>query len=421
MTRLYALVDCNNFYASCERLFEPSLKKRPVIILSNNDGCVVARSEEAKKIGIPFAAPYFKVKALAARNNCAVFSSNYTLYADLSGREMTALSMFSPEMEVYSIDEAFLAYRGPAGEAAAWGREIAETVYKWTGIPVSVGIAPTRTLAKAGSKTAKRSPLCRGVGVLTDRQSIEDCLASLDTGDIWGIGPAYAGKLKSRGIYSALDFARADEKWVKKNMTIAGLRTQSELRGHPCIAMDDIPPPKKAIVSSRSFGRSVDSLEDLEQAVSLYTARAGEKLRSQGSIASVITVFAMTNRFADVPQYSASLSCNFPEATSHTPVLIRYGLALLRRIYKKGYFYNKAGVMLSGIDSSRNLQMNLFLNGRDRGNPALMEAVDRINSTRGRGTIFYASSGIEKSWDMKRGMLSPSYTTRWEDLPVIEI
>ena len=420
MKRVFALVDCNNFYASCERVFNPALRTRPVIVLSNNDGCVVARSAEAKELGIPFAAPYFKVRSLAEKHKIAVFSSNYTLYADMSHRVMTILAGYSPDVEVYSIDEAFLSLGGMNCNLHDYGLDIRETVMKCTGLPVSVGIASTMTLAKAGAHFAKKNPHCCGVLDLTmdDRG---DYLKKIGVGDIWGIGRKYAEKLNSRGIYSAADFAAADDKWVKSNMTITGLRTLMEIRGHSCMTIDDAPAPKKAIVSSRSFGESVESLEFLRQSVSSYVARAAEKLRGQNSLAGMVTVFIMTNRFKDGPQYGASLSCELPEASSNTPIITRYALALLKRLYKEGYKYKKAGVMLSDIIPSRDLQMNLFLGDRERGSTELMNTVDRVNRSYGSGTLFYASAGTDKPWSMRRELLSPAYTTRWEDIVEISI
>jgi len=420
MNRVFALVDFNNFYASCERVFNPALKKRPVIVLSNNDGCVVARSSEAKEIGIPFAAPYFKIKSLAMKHNVAVFSSNYSLYADMSHRVMTILAAYSPEVEVYSIDEAFLSPSGMSRNLYEYGRDIRETVMRCTGLPVSVGIAPTKTLAKAAAHLAKKDPLCGGVFDMTMNDRVK-YLEKISVGSIWGIGRKYAEKLNSRGIYSAADFVTADDKWVRSHMTITGLRTLMEMRGHSCMGIDDAPAPKKAIVSSRSFGQSVESFEFLRQSVSSYVARAAEKLRGENGLAGVVTVFIMTNRFKDEPQYGASLSCELPEASSNTPVITRYALALLKRLYKEGFRYKKAGVMLSDIIAARDLQMNLFWGDRDRGNAELMDTVDKVNRSHGSGTLFYASAGTEKPWSMRRELLSPAYTTRWEDIVEILI
>jgi len=421
MKNIYALVDCNNFYVSCERIFNPSLRKRPVIVLSNNDGCVVARSPEAKALGIPFAVPYFKIRHTAERNNFAVFSSNYSLYADISSRVMGVLSMFSPHVEIYSIDEAFLVLSAAEGGITEQGVRIRDTVYRWTGVPVSVGIGFTKTLAKAAANAAKKDPLTGGVLDIRGEEERIKCLENTKAGDVWGIGPAYSAKLKGRGVYSAADFIRMDEKWVKRNMTITGLRTLMELKGVPCIPVDEEPAPKKSIVSSRSFSRPLQLLSELEEAVSLYTTRAAEKLRNQKSTAEVITVFIMTSRFKEEGRYCGSLSCEFPEPSCHTGVMIKAALLLLKRIYRGGCAYNKAGVMLSGVRSSRDLQMNLFVQECDRGSPVLMETIDRINRSYGSETLFYASSGIRRGWQMKQELLSPRYTTRWSDIPEIEI
>lgn len=420
MNNLYALVDCNNFYVSCERVFDPAARGKPVVVLSNNDGCVVSRSPEAKDIGIPFAVPYFRVRELAEIHGTVVFSSNYALYADMSQRVMSVLSLFSPEIEVYSIDEAFLSLKGAGASLRDFGISVRETVMQWTGIPVSVGIGRTKTLAKAAAHLAKKDSGSAGVFDITGNGSIKH-LEKMAAGDIWGIGKAYAEKLRGRGIYTAADFVTADDRWVRKHMTITGLKILMEMRGRPCMDIDDAPAPRKAIVSSRSFGKRTCSLLHLEQSVSAYVSRAAEKLRSDKGLAGIVTVFIMTDRFRNDPQYSASLSCGFPEATSDTPVIIKYALALLRRLYREGYMYRKAGVMLSDIIRPCDLQMNLFLSGSERGNPVIMNTVDRINRTHGSGTLFYASSGTERPWSMRRELLSPCYTTKWKDIPEIKI
>ncbi|HPS59113.1 MAG TPA: Y-family DNA polymerase [Spirochaetota bacterium] len=420
MKRVYALVDCNNFYASCERVFNPSLRRRPVVILSNNDGCIVARSAEAKALGIPFASPYFKVRAMAEKHNTAVFSSNYALYADLSQRVMNVLRSFTPDVDVYSIDEAFLSLN-KTGDMTGFGLAVKEKVYRWTGIPVSVGIGYTRTLAKAAAHIAKHDSLMKGALDLTSRPDAAELIARIAVRDIWGIGPAYAAKLNGIGVYTAADFIKLDPAWVKRSMTIMGLRTQTELKGRSCIEPDMVPAEKKAIVSSKSFGRSVRGLPELEQAVSTYAERAAEKLRRQEGLASMVTVFIMTNRFRDTPQYADSRSFELPEASCCTPVIIRCALALLRRLYVDGYEYNKAGIMLSGIVRRGDAQMNLFMPADWRGSSKVMETVDHVNRKYGTGTLFYASGGIDRPWGMRRELLSPAYTTRWEDIPLIRI
>ena len=420
MKTVYALVDCNNFYASCERVFNPSLRGRPVVVLSNNDGCIVARSEEAKAICIPFASPWFRVRSLALKHNTAVYSSNYALYADLSFRVMNVLRSFTPDVGVYSIDEAFLSLK-KKGDMTAMGSAIKEKVYRWTGIPVTVGMGYTRTLAKAAAHLAKRDRLMNGVLDLTSRPDAGELIARIAVRDIWGIGPAYAEKLNSRGVCTAADFISTDPAWIKRNMTITGLRTWAELKGRSCLEPDMVPGEKKAIVSSRSFGRPVKSLAELRQAVSTYTERAAEKLRRQNGQAAMVTVFIMTNRFKEAPQYAHSLSSELPEASCCTPVLIRCALALLQRLYREGYDYNKAGVMLSGIVRAGEAQMNLFLHSDRRGSSKVMEALDHLNRKFGTGTLFYASGGTDRPWGMRRELLSPAYTTRWDQIPVIRI
>jgi len=421
MPLYYALVDCNNFYASCERIFDPSLWGRPVIILSNNDGCVVARSQEAKEAGVPFAVPYFKIKDMIRAHNIAVFSSNYALYADISNRVMTTLHSFSPDIEVYSIDEAFLLFRNAGKNLEELGGEIRRKIYRDIGVPVSVGIAPTKTLAKAASGYAKRNPHTGGVVFLHDKESVDEVLHNMSVVDIWGIGPAYAAKLKNRRVQSAMDFSILDEKWVRKNMTITGLRTLYEVRGYPCIEFEEAPSPKKAILSSRSFGSPIKKLNQLRESLSMYTSRAAEKLRKQKCAAGAITVFVMTNRFRNDPQYSRSLTMELPEATCDTSVLISSAMILLDKIFREGFSYKKAGVMLSDLVSEKNIQKNLFTHTTGKERDHLMKTVDLINNSYGSGKIFYASSGGDKTWRMKREFLSPRYTTRWEDIPLVTI
>ena len=421
MNKIYALVDCNNFYVSCERVFNPSLKGKPVVVLSNNDGCAVSRSTEAKK-WIPMGAPIHKHAKDVLLHNIKCLSSNYTLYSDMSSRIMNTLSRFTPEIEFYSIDEAFLSLTGFENrDLNKYGKLIRETVMQWTGIPVSIGIGPTKTLAKVANGVVKRTPELGGVFSIYKHPKTDQILDRIDVFDIWGIGRQYTKLLRGYGINTALDLKNTSDTFVRKHMTVVGLRTIWELRGTPCINLEDIPEPKKEIVRSRSFGHDVDNLHDLREAISMHTSRAAEKLRDQNSIAGFLSVFLKTNRFKDVPQYSNSLGCYLHEPTSFTGDLINHALAILDKVYKENYKYKKAGVMLAEIAPETQSQLNLFKpNHNLKEQIRLMKAFDRINNSWGRDTIKYASSGIKRSWSMKRTSLSRRYTTNWDELPIVK-
>jgi len=415
---VYALVDCNNFYVSCERVFDPSLKGRPVIVLSNNDGNAVALSNEAKALGIPFGAPYFSLARAIGKYRIAVRSSNYSLYGDMSRRVMDVLSACAPEMEIYSIDEAFLFLGGISG-VTGLGRAIREQVLAWTGIPVSVGIASSKTLAKLASRVAKKDPALGGVFNIAEALT-DEVLASVRVEDVWGVGRQYKALLNGRGIRTALQLRDAPERWVKKNMTICGLRTVMELRGIPCIPLEDTPQPKKAIVSSRSFGRPVETLCEMQEAVASYVTRAAEKLRAQRGLARSMIVFIGTNPFRESdPQYSNGISCGFPVPLSYTPHMIRYGLRMIERIYRPGYRYKKAGVVIPDIVPEGERQLSLFHPPPDPARARLMETVDRLNREMGRGAVRFAAEGCGRAWSMRRSFLSPRYTTRWDEIAVV--
>ncbi len=413
---MYFLVDCNSFYVSCERVFRPDLRGRPVVVLSNNDGNVVALSREAKDLGLPFGAPFFKVREMARAHRVAVFSSNYTLYGDISRRVMDSLSRFAPAMEVYSIDEAFLRVGG-GGDIPALAREVRAKVQQWTGVPVTVGAGPTKTLAKLASRMGKRDPACGGVFEIPG--GADDILERAPVEDVWGVGPAYRGLLAAHGITTARRLRDAPERWVKRHMTITGLRTVMELRGVPCLSLDELPPPKKGIVCSRSFGRPVEDLAGLSEAVASYAARGAEKLRRQGSVASELMVFLSTNRFRDEPQYHPAASCRLTVPTAHTPWLLSVARRVLEGIYRPGYRYKKAGVMYMGIVPLGDIQLGLFDPPRDTGRARrLMETVDGINRVMGSGAVYFAAQGVTRPWSMRREFLSPRYTTHWDEIPV---
>ncbi len=421
-SRIYALVDCNSFYASCERVFRPDLKGKPIAVLSNNDGCIVARSAELKALGIPMGAPVFKYEDKITRAGGVIFSSNYELYADLSNRVMTVLDRFTPELEIYSIDEAFLLLTGfKDRDLIKLGTEIKETVFQWTGIPVSVGIGSTKTQAKVANHIAKRYMKFNYVFSMYKHPKIDTVLDYVPVDDIWGIGRQYARFLNQNGITTAKLLRDADLQWIRKYMTVVGARTVLELKGIDCLELDMVEAPKKGIVSSRSFGKPVSNLEELEEAVSTYMTRACEKLRNQNSIASYITVFLGTNRFKPEAQYSNSLTTKLHEPTAYTPKLIETGIQLLKAIYKPQFNYKKAGVMLTGIVNQFNVPPDAFEPAYvDDKTKTIMDTVDRLNKILGRDTLYYASNGDKQEWQMRREKLSPKYTTSWDDLPTVK-
>lgn len=420
--QIVALVDCNNFYVSCERVFNPRLQNVPVAVLSNNDGCIVSRSNEIKALKIPMGAPGFKYEAVIRKHKGALLSSNYALYGDMSARVMDVLSRFSPGVEIYSIDEAFLDLTGIREEDwEAWGRNLKRTIYRWTGIPVSVGISRTKTLAKVANHHAKKIPAFQGALSLLAPERTAEALRRLPVGDIWGIGRQYDKFLRQNKIENALQLRDADEKFIDHYMTKVGHKTVLELRGYSCIEMDEAPSAKKSIVNSRSFGKQVESLEELEEAVSSYVTRSAEKLRQQHSVAGHLMVFLSTNRFKEGPQYNNSLSTTLFPHTAFTPTMIRAALKLLSELWLPGFAYKKAGVMLTDIISEHDVQLS-FMEGSylDDQRVKLMQAVDKLNRTLGKDTVTFASNGIKKDWQMKRARLSPNYTTSWNDLPRVK-
>lgn len=414
------MVDCNNFYASCERVFDPSLEGKPVVVLSNNDGCVIARSNEAKALGVAMGEPAYKREDFYARHGVRVLSSNYALYGDMSARVMRTLGQFCAETEVYSIDECFLMLRGlDSASLLDTAREIRRTVGKWTGIPVGVGIARTKTLAKVANRLAKRGD---GVRLLEDEDDIDAVLHDTEPGDVWGIGRKSARFLAACGVRTALDLKRRPDDWVRRQLTVTGLRTVLELRQTPCIALEDAPPPARSLVCSRSFGTRVESLESLEEAVSAYVQRAAEKLRRKDLVAGAVQVFLETNRFQPGPQYSASRCRTLPAPTSDTLALHAPALQLLRELHRPGYRYQKAGVILLDLTPTGQRQLSfLEPRGEERTRrEALMRVMDRVNAMHGRGTLTLAASGLgKKEWHMRQERRSPRYTTSWAELPLV--
>lgn len=419
---IYALIDCNNFYASCEKVFDPSLEGRPVVVLSNNDGCIIARSKEAKSAGILMGVPAFQIKDIIEKFNVAVFSSNFALYGDLSQRVMNVLTKFSPELEIYSIDEAFLDISGLViKDYEAFGHKIKNTVLQWTGIPISVGISTTKTLAKVANHLAKKHDAFNSVADLTHSDNFEKALKLTPIQDVWGIGRQYAAMLKKQNIHRASDLIKMKDSWIRKNMNITGLRTVEELRGKSVINVETNPPDKKGLTFARSFGIPITEYYDLEEALSTFTSKSAAKLRKQGSLANVVTVFVMTNRFSNDPKYVNYKVHHLSHPTNNTPELISHSLKLLHLLYKKGYKYKKVGVMFTDLVSDDAEQTSIW-DPIDRiKQKKIMPVIDRITATQGREVVKYAIQGSRKRWKLKQEKLSKAYTSRWDELLEINI
>lgn len=420
---IYAMVDCNNFYASCERVFNPALEGKPVVVLSNNDGCVIARSNEAKALGIGMAEPAYKREPFFRAHGVAVFSSNYALYGDMSARVHQVLSDFTPQIEHYSIDECFLLLQGHRRAALL---ELAETmrrrVKQWTGIPVCVGLAPTKTLAKVANRLAKKRPASGGVLLLNDPAQIKTELMQLDLEDVWGIGRRSGNKLHTLGLRSAWDLTQRPHDWVREKLTVTGLRTVMELQGIPVIELEDAPPPAQSITCSRSFGTRISDPALLEEALCAYVSRAAEKLRRRHLEAGTIQAYLATNRFVEEPQYSNIGTIPLARPSAFTPELQANAKVALRKIYRKGYRYKKVGVLLLDLVKKGGRQLT-FEDYVDRDASArrtnLMETLDALNTRFGRGTLRYAGSGAgRRIWHMRREKLSGNYTTSWDGLPL---
>lgn len=419
----FALVDCNNFYASVERVFNPKLEGKPVVVLSNNDGVIIARSNEAKALGIKMATPIFKVQDIIDHYHVHVFSSNYVLYGDMSHRVISILRDSAPEVEIYSVDEAFLKLDGLQEDFSKFGSSIRDKVKKWTGIPISVGIAQTKTLAKVANELAKKNPQYQGVLDLSGlcEEIIDKYLEQLDISDVWGIGRRLSPMLRIHGIKTARDLKYASDQWIRKCINVLGLKTVHELRGIPCINLEENPAPKKSIASTRSFGRPVLSLTELKQAVALYCTIASEKLREGRQVASAIQVFIHTNfHRQDQAQYSNSAATMFPQPTSHTPTMIKSAHKLLEQLYKPGYKYKKAGIILTKLMPKDQIQLDLF--NEHKSNPRndrIMQTLDKVNAKHGRNTLSLAALGITKPWKMRQLRKSKRFTTNWQEVITI--
>ena len=419
-------MDCNSFYASCERLFKPALNDRPVVVLSNNDGCIVSRTDEAKALGIRMAGPYYQNKEEILKNNVAVFSSNYHLYGDMSKRVMETLRLLSPDVEVYSVDESFLDLTGIASEQLyAYSLFVKHTTELWTGIPVSVGVASTKVLSKVANRLAKKDKKgTKGVMILETPEQQMEALVKTAVEDIWGVGNAGAQKLHMFNINTAWDLRNMSEEWARKNLGgVVGVRLVKELKGTPCIEMKDPLTTKKMIATTRMFGRAVYQLHELKEAVATYIARAAEKLRRQNSAAGAVSVFVVYNDNRTHQPYapaSRSAYVTLPSATYLTNVLIEHTMPLVEALYKKGSKYIKAGVVLGNIVPCNMIQYNIFEQPENPALQKLMHTIDNVNFGMGTDILKFASAGTKKNWKMRQELRSNRFTTKWDELCLVK-
>jgi len=417
MSKPIALIDCNNFYASCERLFQPQLRGAPVVVLSNNDGCVIARSNEAKDLGIEMGAPWHLNKKYYEKNNVFVRSSNYALYGDMSRRVMSALKEFSPRLEVYSIDEAFLGLEGFNDRLADHAHDLRKTILGWTGIPVSIGVAPTKTLAKIANRLAKKDKSSNGVCLLMSPHEQEAALRELALSDIWGIARRLAQRLKMIDIHSPQDLRAANTKFIRKHFGVTLERIVHELNGCSCLELEQIVPNRKSLIASRSFGRPVKILDEMSQAIATHASRAAEKMRKQNLTTANLIVFIETNPFEkSQPQYRASQSVQLSITTSDTSRITSAALKALSVIWRNGYNYKKGGVMLLDLTPAGALQHTLFSMPDTTASQSRMQALDALNKKYGKGTIVIGAAGLRHGWSLRREYLSPNYTTSWQEL-----
>lgn len=415
---MIALVDCNNFYASCERVFNPTLNGKPVVVLSNNDGCVIARSDEAKELGIEMGAPAFMNEEFFIKNKVQVFSSNYVLYGSLSNRVSQILATFTPAIEIYSIDEAFLDFNGREYfDLEKVGNDIKRIVQSSVGIPVSVGIAPSKTLAKMANRFAKKTKKHIGVHVLDSKEKIDEVLNFTEVKDVWGIGGQYTKLLLINGIKTAMNFVNTPEEWIRKEMKVVGQRTHNELKGIPCVELEELPPTKKNICIARGFGKLLTEKKDVEEALSNYVSMIAHKLRKAKLCTSFIHVFVHTNVFRKQDyQYSQGINIQLPVATSSSIELIHYAIKGLNKIFKAGYNYNKCGCIANDLIPENQIQYSMYDNvDRDR-DKLLMNTLDSVNGRFGKDSVRLAVQGYEKKWKLRQEKLSPCYTTRIEDI-----
>ena len=415
-----ALIDCNSFYASCERIFNPKLLGKPIVVLSNNDGCIITRSAEAKALGIKMGEPYFKAKKIIEKNNVKVFSSNYSLYGDISQRVMEILLGFSPEVEIYSIDEAFLNFKGFKNhELLTYCKHIRQTIKQWVGIPVSIGVGSTKTLSKIANHLAKKEADYEGICILKGDEKIEEALNRIEIGDVWGIGRRLSKFLRNYEVRTAKQFAFLDRRWIRKNMGVVEEKIQLELCGVSCLDLELLPSPKKSCCVSRSFSRPIEKIEELQESIANYGSRVAEKIREEDLIAQSMSIFVLTNHFnKKEKQYSSSIKLQLDYPTSDSKLIVKRAVEGIKRIYKEGYRYKKAGIILYELHSSSSAR-GLLDYDKPR-TDSLMRSLDEINYRYGSATLKLAAEGIRRSWHMRREKVSPCYTTSFDQLMIVK-
>jgi DNA polymerase V len=417
---MFALVDCNNFYASCERVFRPDLKEKPIVVLSNNDGCIIARSNEAKSLGIPMGAPVFEYETLIEKNKVNVFSANFALYGDMSQRVMGILGEYTPELEIYSIDEAFMKLQGfEKFNLQTYAEEIQLNVSKWTGIPISVGIAPTKALSKVANRIAKKFPKeTKSVHIIDTEEKRIKALKWLKVEDVWGIGRQHSKRLNALNINTAYDFTQMTDSWVRKHLSVVGLRLKHDLEGIPTLDFEEVL-PKKNIATTRSFEKLYTEFDEIKERITTFAVSCSEKLRRQKSACNSLMVFLHTNGYRqDLPQYSRNIIVKLPFPTNSSIELAKFATEALAKIFKKGYSYKKAGVIVMEFSQEDNVQLNIFENSNLKHIP-LMKSIDRINAMYGMQKVRLASQDIKKVWKMKQLRLSPRYTTNINEIIII--
>ena len=416
--KVFALIDCNAFYVSCERVFNPKLNNKPVVALSNNDGCIIARSKEAKALGIKMGVPLFKVKDIVERENVIVFSSNYTLYADMSRRVMNIISEFAPSIEVYSIDEAFIELTNMNVDYESYVRQMRKVILQYTGIPVSIGVASTKTLTKVANHIAKDDESLEGVCSLVKHENLDQVLEDTNVVDVWGVGRQLSKKLIANGIFNAKLLKNCEDGWVRKMMSVNGLKTVSELREISCLDLEETSATRKSCCTTRSFGKPLENLDDIEQAVTTFARRATERIRGENLTASTVSVFLRTNPFDRNRYYSNSSTTTLSYPTYDTMQIVKTALQLTKIIFRENYKYKKAGVLLSGFYEKGTETKDLFSETRYR-SPKLMSAVDQINERYGSDTIQIATECQIGKWKQKRKNCTQSYTTQLDNVLLI--
>ena len=415
---MFALIDCNNFYASCERVFNPMLNKKPLVILSNNDGCVISRSNEAKALGIPMGAPAFKYQSVFQKNNIHIFSSNFPLYGDISNRIMNILSSFTPNIEIYSIDEAFLNFKGFDNyDLEKYCEKIKKRVLKWTGIPISIGIGPSKSLAKVANKICKKFPKqTNGIYIIDSNEKRTKALKWLEIESVWGIGFRNSKKLKDIKVKNAYNFISLNDNWIRKKMTVVGLKLKKELEGESILDLEEVRDQKKAIATTRSFENTITKLKNIEERISTFSVCCAEKLRAQNSNCNSIYVFIKSNKFKKTKyQYRKGIVITIPFSTNSNIIISKYAVMGLKKIFKPSIKYKKAGVVLMGITSNKSYQMTLFENEKIK-HKKLMTTIDFIQKKEGQNKVKLANQDLKKRWKMKQEKLSFNYTTKLNEI-----